>query len=93
MVLSNIQQVKKKLFSLFRILILEEPPDFPPFLLLSSLRPTFIQIAALMAFSFYFLVLLEMGHGPELVCLGPADGLRVLDFVQEKFHNTSPGEF
>ena len=31
--------------------------------------------------------------GPEWVGLGPADNVWVLDFVQERFHNTSPGDF
>ena len=31
--------------------------------------------------------------GPERVCLGPAGGMGVLDFAQERFRNMIPGDF
>ena len=37
------------------------------------------------------ILLLERGPGPEQVCLGLVDSVRVLDLVQERFHNTRPG--
>ena len=33
------------------------------------------------------------GPGLEQVCLGPASSAWALDFMQEIFHNTSPGDF
>ena len=30
--------------------------------------------------------------GPEQFCLGPAGSIWVLDFMQERFYNTSPGD-
>ena len=34
----------------------------------------------------------DRGPGLERVCLGPASSVWVLDCVQERFHNTSPGD-
>ena len=34
-----------------------------------------------------------MGTGLEWVCLRPACSVWVLNSVQERFHNTSPGDF
>ena len=31
--------------------------------------------------------------GPEQVCLWPAGSVWILAFVQERFHNWSPGDF
>ena len=33
------------------------------------------------------------GLGPDQACLGPSGSVWVLDFMQERFHNKSPGEF
>lgn len=37
-------------------------------------------------------VLAERGPGPERVCLGPAGNVQILDFMQERCHNMSPGD-
>ena len=39
------------------------------------------------------LLLTDRGPGPEQVCLGPASSMWVLDFMWERFHNTSPGDY
>ena len=39
------------------------------------------------------MLLLDRGAGPEQVCLGSASSVWVLDFVQERFHNMSPGDY
>ena len=39
------------------------------------------------------ILLRNRGPGPEWVGLGPAGSVWVLDFVWERFHNTSPGDY
>ena len=38
-------------------------------------------------------MLQNKGPGPEWVCPGPAGGVWVLDFVQERFHSTSLDDY
>lgn len=38
-------------------------------------------------------MLLDRGPGPEQVCVGPDGSVWVLDFMQERFHNMSSGDF
>ena len=39
------------------------------------------------------MVLSDKEPGPEWVCPGPAGSVWVFDFVKEKFHNMSPGDY
>lgn len=40
----------------------------------------------------FVVLLLDRALGPKWVCLGPVCSVRVLDFVQRRFYNTSPGD-
>ena len=39
------------------------------------------------------MLLLDRGPGPEWVCRGPAGSIWVLEFVYERVHKMSPGDY
>ena len=60
----------------------------------SMLRSTKLRRPPLPVWDFIFSVGMLLNRDPaQWVCLGQACSVWVLDFVQEKFHNTSPSDF